>query len=70
MTQEAVNSERGGRLGVALRRLTDGGPVFALLILFGLNMVAQMDATGFAILVPNIATAFQLSNSSTPAASS
>jgi ABC-type branched-subunit amino acid transport system ATPase component/predicted MFS family arabinose efflux permease len=43
-------------------QLTDGGPVPALLILFGLNMVAQMDATGFGILVPNIRDAFHLSN--------
>jgi ABC-type branched-subunit amino acid transport system ATPase component/predicted MFS family arabinose efflux permease len=53
---------RGGRLGVAMAELTDGGPISALLILFGLNMVAQMDATGFGILVPNIRDAFHLSD--------
>ena len=57
-----VPTVRGGRLGRALAQLTDGGPVGALLILFGLNMVAQMDATGFGILVPNIRDAFHLSN--------
>jgi ABC-type branched-subunit amino acid transport system ATPase component/predicted MFS family arabinose efflux permease len=58
----AVPSVRGGGLGRALRRLTDGGPVGALLVLFGLNMVAQMDATGFGILVPNIRDAFHLTD--------
>jgi ABC-type branched-subunit amino acid transport system ATPase component/predicted MFS family arabinose efflux permease len=53
---------QGGRLGRALAQLTDGGPVGALLILFGLNMVAQMDATGFGILVPNIRDAFHLTD--------
>jgi ABC-type branched-subunit amino acid transport system ATPase component/MFS family permease len=59
---EAETKVRGGRLGRALVQLTDGGPVGALLILFGLNMVAQMDATGFGILVPNIRDAFHLSD--------
>jgi len=52
----------GGGIGGWLARLTDGGPVYALLILFGLNMVPQMDATAFGILVPNIRDAFGMSD--------
>ena len=52
----------GGRAGRWLRDLTDGGPVFALLILFGLNLVPQMDSTAFGILVPNIRDAFGMSD--------
>jgi ABC-type branched-subunit amino acid transport system ATPase component/predicted MFS family arabinose efflux permease len=59
---QGVSTVRGGRIGRAMVQLTDGGPVPALLILFGLNMVAQMDSTGFGILVPNIRDAFHLSN--------
>ncbi|HUJ66732.1 MAG TPA: hypothetical protein VLX59_14400, partial [Acidimicrobiales bacterium] len=42
--------------------ITGGGPVYALLILFGLNMVTQMNDTSFGILLPNIRDAFHLSN--------
>ncbi len=42
--------------------IAGGGPVYALMILFGLNMVTQMNATGFGILLPNIRDAFHLSN--------
>jgi ABC-type branched-subunit amino acid transport system ATPase component/predicted MFS family arabinose efflux permease len=45
-----------------LADLTGGGPVYALMILFGLNMVSQMDATGFGILIPNIRDAFHMTN--------
>ena len=61
MSSAAPKLIRGGRLGAALNRLTDGGPVYALLILFGLNLLPQMDATGFGILIPNIRSAFHLS---------
>jgi ABC-type branched-subunit amino acid transport system ATPase component/MFS family permease len=46
-----------------LGTITRGGPVYALLILFGLNTVTQMNFTGFGILLPNIRDAFGLSNS-------
>ena len=45
-----------------LAGLTGGGPVYALWILFGLNMASQMDATGFGILIPNIRDAFHMTN--------
>ncbi|HEY7917873.1 MAG TPA: MFS transporter [Acidimicrobiales bacterium] len=45
-----------------LAGLTGGGPVYALWILFGLNMTSQMDATGFSILIPNIRDAFHMTN--------
>ena len=38
------------------------GPVFPLLILFGLNAVDELDRTGFGILLPNIRDAFGMSN--------
>jgi len=53
---------RRGRIGRAMEQITDGGPIPALLILFGLNMVVQMDATGFGILVPNVRDAFHLTD--------
>ena len=57
------------RAGFALRHpgrwLTDlsgGGPVYALAILFGFNMVEEMDRDAFGLLIPNIQAAFHLSN--------
>jgi branched-chain amino acid transport system ATP-binding protein len=47
---------------VWLGDITGGGPIYALLILFGLNMVTQMNATSFGILLPNIRDAFHMSN--------
>jgi ABC-type branched-subunit amino acid transport system ATPase component/predicted MFS family arabinose efflux permease len=59
----------GSRVRAAIRHpshwlgdITGGGPVYALLILFGLNMVTQMNDTSFGILLPNIRDAFHLSN--------
>jgi ABC-type branched-subunit amino acid transport system ATPase component/predicted MFS family arabinose efflux permease len=59
----------GSRFKAAVRHpshwlgdITGGGPVYALLILFGLNMVTQMNDTSFGILLPNIRDAFHLSN--------
>ena len=59
----------GPRVRAAIRHpshwlgdITGGGPVYALLILFGLNMVTQMNDTSFGILLPNIRDAFHLSN--------
>jgi branched-chain amino acid transport system ATP-binding protein len=48
--------------GIWLGNITGGGPVYALLILFGLNMVTQMNTTAFGILLPNIRDAFHISN--------
>jgi ABC-type branched-subunit amino acid transport system ATPase component/predicted MFS family arabinose efflux permease len=60
----------GSRVRAAIRHpshwlgdITGGGPVYALMILFGLNMVTQMNDTSFGILLPNIRDAFHLSNS-------
>jgi ABC-type branched-subunit amino acid transport system ATPase component/predicted MFS family arabinose efflux permease len=48
--------------GLWLANIAGGGPVYALLILFGLNMVTQMNTTAFGILLPNIRDAFHVSN--------
>lgn len=45
-----------------LGELTGGGPVFPLLVLFGLNTVDELDRTGFGILLPEVRDAFGLSN--------
>ena len=45
-----------------LTDLTGGGPSYALLILFGLSMVDEMDRTAFGLLLPNIRDAFGMSN--------
>jgi ABC-type branched-subunit amino acid transport system ATPase component/MFS family permease len=44
----------------ALRRLVDGGPVYPLAILFGLNAVDELDRAAFGILLPEIREAFGL----------
>lgn len=46
----------------ALQQLVGNGPVFPLLILFGLNAVDELDRTGFGILLPNVRDAFGMSN--------
>ncbi len=48
-----------------LTDLSGDGPVYALLVLFGLNAVDELDRTAFAILVPEIRDA--TSASPTPA---
>jgi ABC-type branched-subunit amino acid transport system ATPase component/predicted MFS family arabinose efflux permease len=45
-----------------LKQMVGTGPVFPLLILFGLNCVDELDRTGFGILLPNIRDAFGLTN--------
>ena len=42
--------------------LAGGGPAYALMILFGLSMVDEMDRTAFGLLLPNIRDAFGMSN--------
>src|SRR4029079_11341065 len=46
----------------SMRGMVGTGPIFPLLILFGLNAVDELDRTGFAILLPNVRDAFGLSN--------
>ena len=46
----------------ALREMIGDGPLLALLVLFGLNAVDELDRTAFGILLPNIRDAFGLSN--------
>ena len=64
-------ARRAERLRFALRHpgrwLTDlsgGGPAYALAILFGFNMVEEMDRDAFGLLTPNIQSAFHLSYAS------
>lgn len=45
-----------------LRRAVGDGPLSALLILFGLNAVDELDRTGFGILIPNIRDDLGMSN--------
>ena len=46
----------------ALRRTTGDGPTGALLVLFGLNLVDELDRTGFGILLPTIRDHFGMSD--------
>ncbi|MGI8938749.1 MAG: MFS transporter [Iamia sp.] len=46
--------------GAWLSRLTGGGPVLALVVLFGLNAVDELDRTAFGILLPEIRDEFGL----------
>ena len=43
-----------------LNALTGNGPIYALLVLFGLNVVDELDRTAFGILLPEIRDAFDL----------
>ncbi|HEX5268713.1 MAG TPA: MFS transporter [Acidimicrobiales bacterium] len=43
-----------------LRGVTAGAPAYPLVVLFGLNLVNQLDQNAFAILAPNIRDAFGL----------
>jgi ABC-type branched-subunit amino acid transport system ATPase component/predicted MFS family arabinose efflux permease len=45
-----------------LTDLSGGGPVYALAVLFGFNMVEEMDRDAFGLLIPNIQKSFHLSN--------
>jgi ABC-type branched-subunit amino acid transport system ATPase component/MFS family permease len=45
-----------------LTDLSGGGPVYALAILFGFNMVEEMDRDSFGLLIPNIQKSFHVSN--------
>jgi len=45
-----------------LTDLSGGGPAYALAILFGFNMVEEMDRDSFGLLIPNIQRSFHMSN--------
>ena len=45
---------------VWLSDVTGGAPVYALLVLFGLNLVDELDRTAFGVLLPEIRDAFGL----------
>jgi branched-chain amino acid transport system ATP-binding protein len=61
-SEERGSEERGsgGRAFEWLRAATGYGPVFPLVVLFGLNLMEEVDRDGFAVLVPNIQKAFHL----------
>ena len=46
----------------SLQEMVGTGPVLALLVLFGLNAVDELDRSGFGILLPNVRDAFGMSN--------
>ena len=46
----------------ALRSVAGDGPVFALLVLFGLNAVDELDRSGFGILLPTIRDHFGMTD--------
>ena len=46
----------------ALAGVVGDGPLYPLLILFGLNAVDELDRTGFGILLPEVRDAFGMSN--------
>jgi branched-chain amino acid transport system ATP-binding protein len=50
------------RPGRSLKEMVGDGPVYPLLILFGLNAVDELDRTAFGILLPNIRDAFGMTN--------
>ncbi|QYG92743.1 MFS transporter [Iamia sp. SCSIO 61187] len=52
--------ERGGGLRGWAARITGGGPVLPLVVLFGLNAVDELDRTAFGILLPEIRDEFGL----------
>jgi MFS family permease len=45
-----------------LTDLSGGGPAYALAILFGFNMVEEMDRDSFGLLIPNVQRAFHMSS--------
>ncbi|MEX0768660.1 MAG: MFS transporter [Microthrixaceae bacterium] len=46
----------------SLKQLVGTGPIFPMLILFGLNAADELDRTAFGILLPNVRDAFGMSN--------
>jgi len=58
-TEQAPEARRSGPRAW-LHSITGDGPLFALLVLFGLNAVDELDRTAFAILAPEIRDEFEL----------
>jgi branched-chain amino acid transport system ATP-binding protein len=59
----AVGTPSGlGRVGEWLTDVTGGGPAYGLAVLFGLNLVEEMDRDAFGLLIPNIRDAFGMSD--------
>lgn len=48
--------------GRAMREMVGDGPVYALVVLFGLNAVDELDRTGFGILLPTIRDHFGMTD--------
>ena len=48
--------------GAAIQQMVGDGPVFPIVVLFGLNAVDELDRTGFGILLPNIRDHFGMSD--------
>jgi ABC-type branched-subunit amino acid transport system ATPase component/MFS family permease len=55
--------EEAGPIRRRLLGITGGAATFPLLLLFGLNMVDELDRTAFSILIPEIRDDFGMSNS-------
>ena len=60
MTASAPTATRRGPMRRRLRAVAGDGPLVALLILFGLNAVDELDRSAFAILAPEIRDEFGL----------
>ncbi len=60
LTPETPSGEEPAAKEGWLRSITGDGPLYALLILFGLNAVDELDRTAFAILAPEIREEFGL----------
>jgi branched-chain amino acid transport system ATP-binding protein len=56
----AEERRHGGRVYEWLRAATGYGPIFPLAVLFGLNLMEEVDRDSFGVLVPNIQKAFHL----------
>jgi ABC-type branched-subunit amino acid transport system ATPase component/predicted MFS family arabinose efflux permease len=58
--EAATTVEPRGVLGRWAAKVTSGGPVLPLVVLFGLNAVDELDRTAFGILLPEIRDEFDL----------
>ncbi len=58
----ASDEVRGGVWARWKQRTTQGAPIFPLGVLFGLNMVDELDRTAFGVLLPEIRDHFGLDN--------
>ena len=55
-----MTPDGGGRITHWLAVATGNGPIYALGVLFGLNLMDEIDRDGFGVLLPNIQAAFHL----------